>query len=103
MTESTIRAVIDAEISHIKRRETHDAVVINLFLDGKRILVLKGLFDGTIPSESTARLVEALMKTGAQVKIVEIEAGHELTARDLEAASTWLSGIVSPGRVELVN
>jgi predicted esterase/catechol 2,3-dioxygenase-like lactoylglutathione lyase family enzyme len=60
-------------------------------LHGKNILILKGKHDTIIPSESTDRLIEFLLKAGADVTIIEINAGHEITARDVEAISRWLA------------
>jgi predicted esterase/catechol 2,3-dioxygenase-like lactoylglutathione lyase family enzyme len=72
-------------------------------LNGKDVLILRGNYDATIPAESTERLIEALMKAGAKVEVIEIEAGHELTSHDLEAASNWLSSPVKLGQVAMTN
>lgn len=61
-------------------------------LHGKQILVLKGKHDAVIPSASTDRLVETFQRAGADVTIREMDAGHEITARDVDAISEWLSG-----------
>ena len=61
-------------------------------LHGKQILVLKGKNDGIIPSASTDRLVKTFQRAGADVKTREMNAGHEITARDLNEISQWLSG-----------
>jgi predicted esterase/catechol 2,3-dioxygenase-like lactoylglutathione lyase family enzyme len=72
-------------------------------LNGKDILILRGNYDSTIPAESTERLVNVLTKAGAGVEVRDLEAGHELTTHDLEAASQWLSGVVNFDVVEAVN
>ncbi|MGB5617939.1 MAG: VOC family protein [Desulfobacterales bacterium] len=61
-------------------------------LHGKQILVLKGKHDAIIPSASTDRLVKTFQRAGADVTTREMGAGHEITARDLDAISEWLSG-----------
>ena len=72
-------------------------------LIGKNILILRGRHDRTIPSESTERLVTALIKAGARVEVKAIEAGHELTTNELQAASQWLSSVVNSDVVAAVN
>jgi predicted esterase len=74
-----------------------------LDLNEKEILILRGNYDGTIPAESTERLIEALIKAGAKVDVIEIEAGHELTTHDLEAASSWLESHVKLDPVVMIN
>ena len=61
-------------------------------LHGKQILVLKGKHDAIIPSAGTDRLVQLFQRAGANVTIREMDAGHEITARDLDEISEWLSG-----------
>jgi predicted esterase/catechol 2,3-dioxygenase-like lactoylglutathione lyase family enzyme len=61
-------------------------------LHGKQILVLKGKHDGIIPSAGTDRLVKTFQLAGADVTTREINAGHEITARDVYEISEWLSG-----------
>jgi len=61
-------------------------------LHGKQILVLKGRHDAVIPSASTDRLVKTFQRAGADVTTREMDAGHEITARDLDEISQWLSG-----------
>ena len=60
-------------------------------LKGKEILVLRGRHDRVIPSASTDRLIEALTAAGAAVDVRDMEAGHELTRKDVEAAHLWLA------------
>jgi predicted esterase len=61
-------------------------------LNGQKILVLKGKHDAIIPSANTDRLVKTFQRAGADVTIREMDAGHEITARDVDAISEWLSG-----------
>lgn len=61
-------------------------------LTGREILILKGRYDSIIPGTSTDRLAEALKDSGARVTSMEFQAGHEITADDLEAASRWMAG-----------
>jgi predicted esterase len=58
-------------------------------LRNKKILILKGERDTVISSESTERLEEVLLKAGADLTIRHIDAGHEITALDLETISQW--------------
>ncbi len=60
-------------------------------LRGKKILILRGRRDAVIPSESTDQLVETLQRAGANVTTSEIDAGHEVTAHDVEAIKRWIS------------
>lgn len=62
----------------------------------RSVLITTGRFDRVIPSAETQRLVRALKRTGASVEVVDVDAGHELTASDIEAARAWLAK--SPGR-----
>jgi len=72
-------------------------------LHGKKILVLKGKHDAIIPSASTDRLVKTFQRAGADVTTREMDAGHEITARDVDAISEWLSGPQSCRRKEFKN
>ena len=62
-------------------------------LTGKNILILEGRSDTVIPSNSTHRLIQWLRDAGAAVSALSMDAGHEITAQDLAAASRWLSEI----------
>ncbi len=62
-------------------------------LRNKKILILKGERDTVISSESTERLEEVLFKAGADVTIRHIDAGHEITALDLETISQWFKAL----------
>ena len=72
-------------------------------LNGHKILVLKGKHDAIIPSASTDRLVKTFERAGADVTTREMDAGHEITARDVDAISEWLSGPQSCTRKEFEN
>ena len=65
-------------------------------LAGKKILILMGSRDNVIPAESTRQLIQLLQNAGAAVDAITVEAGHELTERDLTAASRWLSDLSVP-------
>ena len=71
-------------------------------LEGKKILILQGRHDSVIPAESTRQLSGLLQKAGAEVTTISMEAGHELSAQDLEACSRWLSGASIQEPVEAV-
>jgi phospholipase/carboxylesterase len=62
----------------------------------RSVLITTGRFDREIPSAETQRLIRALKKTGASVEVVDVDAGHELTSADVEAARAWLAK--GPGR-----
>ncbi len=57
----------------------------------RSILITTGRFDRVIPSTETQRLIRTLEKAGAMVEVVDTDAGHELTAADIEAARAWLA------------
>jgi len=59
-------------------------------LNGKQILVLRGVHDTVIPAKETDRLIEALREAGADVSVDEINARHELTRKDIQIASAWM-------------
>lgn len=58
-------------------------------LQDKQILMLKGHHDAVIPKASTVRLEEAFMAAGARMTAVNIDAGHEITHKDLMTISNW--------------
>ncbi len=62
----------------------------------RSILITTGRFDRVIPPAETQRLIRTLKKAGASVEVVDTDAGHELTAADVEAARAWLAK--GPGR-----
>jgi phospholipase/carboxylesterase len=67
-------------------------------LSGKSILLLSGAMDPIASADSTARLIAAFGKAGAQVEHRDQPAGHELSQADISAAR---SGLVGVGRAEL--
>lgn len=66
-------------------------------LSGKEILILQGAFDAVIPSGSTDRLAALLQQASANVTLKKINAGHEITARDLKVSSQWISELHARG------
>lgn len=60
-------------------------------LSDKRILVLRGAADTVIPAASTDALINTLSRAGADVNVITIPAGHELTDQDIREASCWLA------------
>ena len=62
-------------------------------LRNKKILILKGERDNVISSESTERLEKVLLKAGADLSIRHIDAGHKITAMDLETISQWFENL----------
>lgn len=65
-------------------------------LEGKEILVLRGASDNVIPAQSTDQLIRTLRAAGAQVDVIEIAAGHELTEADVAVARHWLEKATKP-------
>ena len=55
-----------------------------------RVFISSGTLDNVIPRESTARLVETLKQSGADVKMVSQAAGHGLVLGDIKDAKKWL-------------
>ncbi|MCG6892991.1 MAG: VOC family protein [Desulfobacteraceae bacterium] len=78
------RAVLLRPMLPLKNPEMPDLV-------GKRILVVRGSRDTIIPSDSTDQLEKALRSSGADVHAVSVDAGHEITERDIQIVSHWLS------------
>jgi phospholipase/carboxylesterase len=60
-------------------------------LSSVRVWIGAGSQDPIIPTSETQRLVELLRGAGADVTIRFLEAGHELTRDDLDAAREWLT------------
>ena len=65
-------------------------------LIGKHVLMLTGEFDPILPPENAQRLATMLRKYGADVMYELLRAGHELTRRDLDLATEWLSSTACP-------
>jgi phospholipase/carboxylesterase len=66
------------------------APVRNAGLEASRVLVLDGAADPLSPPGEPERLMSAYEAMGAKPDRVSIQAGHHLTAQDLEAITTWL-------------
>ncbi len=61
-------------------------------LSSVRIWIGAGSIDPIAPASETKRLSELLRGAGADVTIRFLNAGHELTPDDVEAARKWLKG-----------
>jgi predicted esterase/catechol 2,3-dioxygenase-like lactoylglutathione lyase family enzyme len=59
-------------------------------LSGTRVMILRGKKDRAIPGSGTDALIQTLRKAGADTTVVEMNAGHELTAEDVRTAKEWL-------------
>jgi glyoxalase family protein len=55
-----------------------------------RVLIVRGKTDTVIPSEDTDVLIRILREAGADVTVVTMDTGHQLTAEDVRAAKDWL-------------
>lgn len=60
-------------------------------LAGKRVLLLSGLADPTVPDGQPDRLATVLREFGADVTLAWQAGGHELGASDVAAMRSWLS------------
>jgi predicted esterase len=60
-------------------------------LSSARVWIGAGDQDPIIPPSEAQRLVELLRRAGADVTIRFLEAGHELTRDDVDAAREWLT------------
>ncbi len=65
-------------------------------LIGRHILMLTGEFDPILPPENARRLATMLRQYGADVTYELLRSGHELTGRDVELATEWLSARACP-------
>ncbi len=61
-------------------------------LSSVRVWIGAGSIDPIVPASETKRLSELLRGAGADVTIRFLNAGHELTPDDVEAARKWLKG-----------
>jgi phospholipase/carboxylesterase len=61
-------------------------------LSGVRVWVAAGNHDALIPPSESERLVRLLHSARADVTLFHINAGHELTDEDVQAAHHWLKG-----------
>lgn len=59
-------------------------------LRGKRLLISSGQHDPIVPRDHPARLAEIFRSAGADVRLVEQPASHNLIRGDLDAAQEWL-------------
>ena len=62
-------------------------------LSSVRVWIGAGTNDPIIPTSQTKRLAELLRRAGADVTMRYFQAGHELTAADVEAARDWLMNL----------
>jgi phospholipase/carboxylesterase len=60
-------------------------------LSSKSIFISAGSLDLIVPASNTKELVELLRGAGANVTIRFFQAGHELTADDVDLAREWLT------------
>ena len=60
-------------------------------LSSVRVWIGAGKFDQIVPTPETKHLVELLRGSRADVTIRFLEAGHELTGDDVDAAREWLT------------
>jgi predicted esterase len=62
-------------------------------LVGKRVLLTTGEFDPILPVENAQSLATMLRRYGAEVTWELLRSGHELTRRDIELSTAWLSSL----------
>lgn len=60
-------------------------------LTGTRVFLASGLSDPILPIDNARRLAAMLSGAGAEVDFQEINAGHQLTAAELDAARVWIA------------
>jgi phospholipase/carboxylesterase len=60
-------------------------------LSSRSVFISAGAHDPIIPASNTNALVELLRKSGADVQVRFLHAGHELTSQDVDFAREWLS------------
>lgn len=60
-------------------------------LEGKHVLMMAGERDRMIPAPSTLEMHDLLQELGANVELLTINAGHELTRTDFSQAAAILS------------
>jgi predicted esterase len=65
-------------------------------LIGKRVLMLTGESDPILPVDNAQTLATMLRQFGADVSFELLRSGHELTRRDVELGSAWLSALACP-------
>ncbi len=59
-------------------------------LRSKPIFISAGISDEIIPKESTARLIDILEKSGADLKVAHQPSGHALVTSDILDSKAWL-------------
>ena len=64
-------------------------------LAGKHVLMLAGARDRMIPAASTDDMHRLLENLGADVELITVDAGHELTRTDFSQAAAMLAGVES--------
>ncbi len=60
-------------------------------LTGTKVFLASGLSDPILPIENARRLAKMLRDAGSEVVFHEINAGHQLTSAELDAARIWLA------------
>ncbi len=60
-------------------------------LAGTRVFLASGLSDPILPIDNARRLAAMLREAGAELTFHEIQAGHQLTSPELDAARIWLN------------
>lgn len=59
-------------------------------LSGKKVFFASGLSDPILPIDNARRLAAMLREAGAEVAFHELNAGHQLTSAEIDAARIWL-------------
>lgn len=59
-------------------------------LAGTRVFLASGLSDPILPIDNARRLGSMLTEAGAELTFLEVQAGHQLTSPELDAARQWL-------------
>lgn len=60
-------------------------------LTGTRVFLASGLHDPILPVENARRLAAMLRTAGADLTMLEIDTGHQLTSGELDTARQWLA------------
>lgn len=60
-------------------------------LTGKRVFLASGLRDPILPIDNARRLAGMLKTSGADLSMLEIDTGHQLTPGELDRAREWLA------------
>lgn len=59
-------------------------------LSGRRVFLASGLRDPILPIDNARRLAGMLKASGADLSMLEIDTGHQLTSGELDRAREWL-------------